>query len=335
MNNSSLQPFGKTRLNVSRIGLGMAALGRPGYINLAHAEDLNWDYEVEKMEANAHRVLDFAWQHGIRYFDAARSYGKAEQFLGSWLNKRTISPAEVTVGSKWGYTYTADWQVSAEKHEVKEHTLPVLDRQWRESRHNLNQHLNIYHIHSATLDSGVLENEAVLRKLLELKMQGVIIGLSLSGSGQSDTLRKALQVKFDGDLLFGSVQVTFNLLEPSTAPLLQEASEAGMGIIVKEAVANGRLTSRNDDPSFTSKKKMLIDKAEELNTTIDALSIAFVLSHPFVSVVLSGATTADQFLSNLQAQNLKIPDGSFDNLVHSVKENPDEYWNNRKKLEWN
>ncbi|MGB5748926.1 MAG: aldo/keto reductase, partial [Desulfobacterales bacterium] len=42
------------------------------------------------MEAQAHRVLDSAWDAGIRYFDAARSYGKAEDFLHSWLAKRGI-----------------------------------------------------------------------------------------------------------------------------------------------------------------------------------------------------------------------------------------------------
>jgi hypothetical protein len=45
-----------------------------------------------------------------RYFDAARSYGRAEEFLGGWLAARGIGPQEVVVGSKWGYVYTANWQ---------------------------------------------------------------------------------------------------------------------------------------------------------------------------------------------------------------------------------
>jgi aryl-alcohol dehydrogenase-like predicted oxidoreductase len=45
-----------------------------------------------------------------RYFDAARSYGRAEEFLGGWLAARGIAPQEVVVGSKWGYVYTANWQ---------------------------------------------------------------------------------------------------------------------------------------------------------------------------------------------------------------------------------
>ena len=129
-----LRPFGHTGINVTPLGLGLAALGRPGYINLGHAQDLRQSYAVADMEAAAAAVLDAAWAAGIRYFDAARSYGRAEEFLGRWLQQRAIEPGTVAVGSKWGYTYTADWQVQADKHEVKDHSLPVLQRQIRESR---------------------------------------------------------------------------------------------------------------------------------------------------------------------------------------------------------
>jgi aryl-alcohol dehydrogenase-like predicted oxidoreductase len=109
----NLEQFGSTDLMVSPLGLGLAALGRPGYITLNHAADLNRNYDVSAMEAHAHSVLDAAWNAGIRYFDAARSYGRAEDFLGSWLRSRDITATDVTVGSKWGYTYTADWQVES------------------------------------------------------------------------------------------------------------------------------------------------------------------------------------------------------------------------------
>src|SRR3954471_14316652 len=103
--------LGMTGLDVSRIGLGLAALGRPGYINLGHAADLGGEHEVTAMEARAHAVLDAAWDAGVRYYDAARSYGRAEEFLARWLAARRIDPEGVAVGSKWGYTYTAGWRV--------------------------------------------------------------------------------------------------------------------------------------------------------------------------------------------------------------------------------
>src|SRR4051794_3608559 len=96
--------------NLARFGLGLAALGRPGYINLGHAADLSAGHDPDAMRRNAHAVLDAAYDSGVRYFDAARSYGRAEEFLADWLRRLALSPDTVFVASKWGYTYTADWR---------------------------------------------------------------------------------------------------------------------------------------------------------------------------------------------------------------------------------
>src|SRR5262245_54291444 len=184
----NLAPLGKAGLQVSRIGLGLAALGRPGYINLGHADDLERNYDPAAMEAHCHAVLDAASAAGIRYFDAARSYGNAEAFLASWIKSRQIDPKKVTVGSKWGYTYTANWQVAVDRHEVKEHSLEVLKRQYSESTALLGQNLNLYQIHSATLESGVLDNTAIIEELKRLRATGLKIGLTLSGPRQAETL---------------------------------------------------------------------------------------------------------------------------------------------------
>ena len=330
-----LRQLGTSGLMVTPMGLGLAALGRPGYINLGHADDLDENYEVEAMEAHTHRVLDAAWEEGIRYFDAARSYGRAEQFLASWLRSRQIAPEDVTIGSKWGYTYTAGWQVDAEKHEVKEHTLPVLQRQTKESREHLGQQLDLYQIHSATLDSGVLDNRPVLDELARLRAEeGLRIGLSLSGERQADTLWKTLEIHYDGQLLFNSVQATWNLLERSATPALQAAHEAGMGVIIKEALANGRLTPRNDDPAFSDKMLLLRTVAQELQTTIDALALAAVLAQPWATLVLSGAATVEHLRSNAQAVALTIPPDTLARLDPLLEE-PEAYWQTRSGLEWN
>lgn len=323
--------LGQSGLQVTRLGLGLAALGRPGYINLGHAADLNHDYDAAAMETHAHQVLDAAWELGLRYFDAARSYGRAEAFLSSWLHSRQIDPAQVVVGSKWGYTYTAGWQVQAEKHEVKEHSRPVLQRQITESRALLGDYLKLYQIHSATLESGVLENREVLDELARLRDGGLHIGLSLSGLRQAETLEKALTIRYDGALLFAAAQLTFNLLETSVAAAAHEAYDAGMGIIVKEALANGRLTSRNDDPAFASQRAMLEEYAAAHYTTLDAYALAFVLAQPWASLVLSGAATVEQVQLNAAALSIQPGPHDFPNLA----EPPEAYWQTRSGLDWN
>lgn len=138
--------LGNSGLVVSRIGLGLAALGRPGYINLGHASDLRGDLGVPAIEARAFAVLDAAYESYVRYFDAARSYGRAEEFLARWMAARGIAPDGVIVGSKWGYTYTAGWRVEADRHEVKDHSLANLRRQVAESRSLLGALLGLYQI---------------------------------------------------------------------------------------------------------------------------------------------------------------------------------------------
>src|SRR5262249_40137417 len=149
-----------------------------------------------------HAVLDAARQMGVRYFDAARSYGRAEYFLSSWLTSRQIAPDAVTVGSKWGYTYTAEWRVAARQHEVKDHSLTVLTRQLAESRDLLGRQLKLYQIHSTTLESGVLDDADVLSTLARLRAEGLKIGLTLSGPRQRATLERAMEVVIDNQRLF-------------------------------------------------------------------------------------------------------------------------------------
>lgn len=326
--------FGATGLRVTPLGLGLAALGRPGYINLGHGDDLNGEYDVAAMQRHAHTVLDEAWRLGLRYFDAARSYGRAEQFLGTWLKAREISRDAVVVGSKWGYTYTAGWQVEAEAHEVKEHSLVVLEHQWDESRAHLDGYLKLYQIHSATFESGVLRNQLVLNRLARLKAGGTAIGLTLSGATQAAVLAEALRVEVDGARLFDTVQVTWNLLEPSAGTALAEAHAAGMGVIVKEALANGRLTPRNADPSFASRLSLLQQQAGRLGTSVDALALAAALAQPWAGVVLSGAATVEQLRSNVAALAVAWDDEAA-SALSSLAEPADAYWQTRAALPWN
>lgn len=331
------QKLGNSHLSFTPMGLGLAALGRPGYINLGHGDDLKSNHDVRVMETRAHDVLDAAWEAGIRYFDAARSYGKAEEFLQSWLQKRNVDASSVTIGSKWGYTYTADWQVNVEKgkkHEVKEHSLTVLQRQIKESRELFGEQLNLYQIHSTTLESGVLSNTPVLTELANLRNDGLAIGFSVTGTGQAETIERALEITFDGVLLFSTVQASWNVLEQSVTSALQMAHDAGLGVIVKEGLANGRLTTRNTTPDFQKQMTLLQNLAKEQNSTVDALALAAVINQPFVDIVLSGAASVAHLQSNIQALQIDWNDSLADTLQELV-EPVASYWHTRSQLAWN
>ena len=406
-----MRTLGATGLPVSALGLGLAALGRPGYINLGHAGDVG-DTHVEAMERHAHEVLDAAYEGGVRYFDAARSYGRAEAFLGSWLRRRGLSRDDVTVGSKWGYTYTADWRVDVDEHEVKDLTVSTLRCQlgetraligehlalyqihsatiesgvlddaarsygraeaflsswlrrrgfthddvtvgskwgytytadWRvdvdehevkdlsvstlrrqlgETRALIGEHLALYQIHSATLESGVLDDAEIREELARLREEGVRVGFTATGPRQAATIERALEVGG-----FDAVQATWNVHERAATDALAAAHEAGLGVIVKEALANGRLTERGDaDGRLTA-------AARERGTTPDALALAAVLARPWVDVVLSGAATVDTVRSNLAALEAQW-DARAEEELAALEEPADEYWERRSELAWN
>jgi aryl-alcohol dehydrogenase-like predicted oxidoreductase len=305
----------------AQIGLGLAALGRPGYINLGHGDDVE-DTAAPRMERAAHDVLDAAYDAGVRAFDAARSYGRAEAFLATWLEHRGLGRDDVQVSSKWGYAYTAGWRVDADEHEVKELTAAQLRRQWAETSDLLDGHVRLYQIHSATVESGVLEDEEVRAELAGLRERGVRVGLTVTGAGQAETIERALEVGG-----FDSVQATWNLHERSTSGALAGAHDAGLHVMVKEALANGRLTARGGDPALAA-------AARERGTTEDAVALAAALAQPWADLVLSGAATVAQLQSNLAAREL-VWDDELERRLASLHEGPGEYWEARARLPWN
>ena len=319
-----------------KLGLGLAALGRPGYVTLNHSADLGHNHDPAAMESHAHEVLDAAFDAGIRYIDAARSYGKAEDFLASWLRKRAIKPGEITVASKWGYTYTANWSTRAERHEIKEHSLPAFERQLAESLERLGAHLSLYQIHSVTAESKTLEDNALVDAIAALKDRGIRTGLSVSGPGQSVAIQRAIEVRRDGARVFDSVQATWNVLERGAESALDDAHSAGMKVVLKEVLANGRLTSRNQptDDLFAPSLARLGEIAEQMETTIDMLALGAALARPWADIVLSGAATVQQIRSTAAAAGIAF-DARAEESLRSLAIPSADYWSARSLFSWN
>jgi aryl-alcohol dehydrogenase-like predicted oxidoreductase len=307
------------------LGLGLAAVGRPAYINLGRESDLPVDRSVDALRDRTHELLDAAYAQGVRYFDAARSYGRAEEFLADWLRTRPDID-DVVIGSKWGYTYTADWRTDAEEHEVKDHSVTTYERQHAETAELLGDRLDLYQIHSVTPDSPALTDKELHAKLAEAAAQGLTIGFSTSGPAQADAIRAALTVTVDGEPLFRTVQATYNALETSAAPALAEAHDAGLTVIVKEAMANGRLAGPQAPEAVRA-----IAEAAELGA--DAIALALILRQPWAGVVLSGAATINQLVSNLHAAVVDLDDEQVARLA-ALAEEPGAYWERRGQLPW-
>ena len=298
-----------------RLGLGLAALGRPAYINVGRAE-LPADRSVAAMRAATWDVLDHAYAAGVRWVDTARSYGRAEEFLATWLAQR--APADVTVSSKWGYAYVGDWRLDAPVHEVKEHSLARFSTQWAESQALLGSRLALYQVHSLTPDSPLFVDLALQDALAALPTR---VGFSTSGPRQADTVRRALELSRHGTPVFTAVQSTWNVLEPSVGPALAEAHDAGAHVLLKEVLANGRLAV---DPPPALADAVTADAGP------DAVALAAALAQPWANTVLLGPAGPDQLRSNLAALTVVSDPAAFADLATE----PDDYWRERGALTW-
>lgn len=322
-----LVPLGHTGLLVSAIGLGLAGLGRPAYMTFDRDADLGGDRTVAAMRRRCHSMLDAAYAAGVRYVDAARSYGLAEQFVRTWCDDRRLGEHALTIGSKWGYQYIGGWRLDATVHEVKSLSAGALRAQLAQTRAMLGSRLSLYQIHSATLESGVLEDRAVIAELLRLRECGTCVGLTVTGPRQPEMIRAALDVRGDGVPIFQTVQATWNLLEPSAGAALAEAHAAGCGVIVKEVLANGRLTTRR---AAADRMRAVMDHAAHAGCTVETLAIAAALQQPWADVVLSGALTPAQLHAALAALDVAGESAA----APIIAEPAESYWRRRAAVPW-
>ncbi|HEX9600837.1 MAG TPA: aldo/keto reductase [Mariniflexile sp.] len=312
------------------LGLGMAAIGRPHYINIRTNTVAKSD--VNELKANGFKVLDTAYNLGIRYFDTAPGYGLAEALLIDWLaDKKDTS---IQVGTKWGYTYTANFDKNAMVHEVKEHSISKLKEQWQVSK-KLLPFLTTYQIHSATLETGVLENAEVLNQLAYLKREHRInIGISTTGNNQVEVIKKALEISVDGKSLFDTFQSTYNILDQSVLSVSNALKQEGKKLIIKEALANGRIFRNKSFPAYHNLYDILESLSSKYGVGVDAIALRFCQETIPESMVLSGASTVHQLQENLKANTIVLNEEDRV-LLKSFGVEPVAYWNERKQLQWN
>ncbi len=308
-------------MHVHRLGLGLAAVARPAYITSGR-DRLGATRSADELRSRSRELIDAAYAAGIRYLDVARSYGRAEEFLAGWLADHP-GIDDVEVGSKWGYRYVGDWRIDADVHEVKDHSLAAFTDQVEQTRALLGDRLDVYHVHSATLETGVLDDDRVHRAMAGLRESGVRLGISTSGPAQAEVIRRALDVQVDGERLFTSLQSTWNPLEPSAGPALADAASTGARVILKEVFANGRLAPGPDAHPGASAA------AERLGVPLDRVAVAAALANPWAWRVLLGPVDTDQLASNVAGADVAAPEELVD-----LREPPARYWATRSARAW-
>lgn len=196
------RPFGRTGLNVPRLGYGAAAAGHP---------------ELPETEARA--LLNGALDAGAALIDTARSYGLSEERIGRHLSHRR---AEFVLSTKVGYGVPGrpDWTGPTVEEGI-DLALRKLDTDV----------IDIVHLHSCPGD--VLRKGEVVEALARAREAGKIRVAAYSGDGG------ALEWAVDSGR-FGGIQTSVNLCDLASEEngTVGRAAERGIGVLAKRPLAN-------------------------------------------------------------------------------------------------
>lgn len=252
----STRPLGNTGIEVSPIGLGTVKFGRNQDVKYPKAFAIPEDLEVEKL-------LDQARDLGINLLDTAPAYGSSEQRLGRLLKNRDYWVLGTKVGEEF-VSGKSFFDFSAE------HTRHSVERSLR----NLNtDYLDYVLIHSDGNDLHILQQTDVAETLLQLKEEGKIRAVGMSGKTVEGGTLAAEQL----DILM----VAYNPSHNEEEPVLDKALELNRGVLIKKALNSGHL---GDGESRSSED-----------------NLKFVFSHKAVSSVIIGTINPDHLRANVVA----------------------------------
>lgn len=286
---------------VSEIGLGAWQLGA------------DWGAVSDE---RAHAILTAAASAGIRFIDTADVYGagRSESRIGAFYADRSDRPMIATkIGRLAGYP--------------NEYSLALFRRCCIESARRLRQDtLDLVQLHC--VPTAVLRSGEVFDWLRTLQAEGLIRRF---GASVESTEEARICLAQTG---IASIQVIYNLLrQHPIADIFDEAMQRGVAVIVRLPLSSGLLADRfTDNTQFPSDDHRNYNRdgaAFHVGETFSGIplregirlvaglrshcpagwtmaqfALRFILDHPAVTVVIPGASRAEQVASNATASAL-------------------------------
>jgi myo-inositol catabolism protein IolS len=301
--------LGGTGLAVSVIGTGTWQMSG------------EWGQTFTQREVD--RLLGRARELGVNLVDSAECYGDhlAEQLIGAAIRQRRD---DWVIATKFGHQFHPEAMGQDRWSPVtvrSDHWTPqeVIGQLEASLRALGTDHVDLYQAHSAP--DVVIEDDGLWEALHRQVAKGRIrhLGLSVSG-GDLEQARRA------GQLGAGVLQVGYNRLDRTAEEgLFQLCLDQGLGVMVREPLANGYLSGKYrpgagitgardwrsaGDPAEAQRRLELV---EDINRTevpqgmaMAQWAIGWCLQHPAVSCVVAGARSVEQVQSNAAAADLDL-----------------------------
>ena len=272
--------LGKTGLEVTRLGLGLAEV---------------WRHESVGNVTDAERVLNSTLDRGINFLDTAPCYGSTEEIIGKTIPHRRSEYILATkcghaVGGATGQPWTP---------EVLEESID------RSLRRMGTDYIDLLQLHSC--DVGVLERGEVIEVLAKAREAGKTRFVGYSGDNE------AARWAVDSGL-FDTLQTSLNLVDQhARTRLLGPAESKGMGIIIKRPVANN-VWGRDTPPWIQIRD--YIERAQVMSRMGPVpgepddpilLAIGFVFAHPEVDTAIVGTSNHEHLLSDIDIVERRLP----------------------------
>ena len=277
--------FGRTDLNVSRLGFGGSPLG-----------DVFGPADPEEGKRAVHLAID----HGINFFDVAPYYGRtlAEERLGQAVAGRRH---EVLLATKCGRYGQAEFDFSAQR------TALSIDESLRRLR---TDYVDLLQVHDVEFGDVQQITGETLPAMRQLQQEGKTRYIGITGYSLKTLLRIAQAFPVDTILSYCRYSLMIQDMDDVLTPFAQEE---GIGLINASPLHMGVLTGAGP-PGWHPAPAQVLDagrKAAEYcrlhGADLSALALSFSLHHPYVSSTLVGMSTVKQV-----AANLRVLDGHLD-----------------------
>ena len=302
--------LGNTGFYVSEICLGTMTFGGKGFFAAVGQVD----------QATATALVARALEAGVNFIDTADVYseGLSESLLGNALKEIGVNRSDVVIATKvYGRMGAGPNDAGLSRGHILDAVEASLERLQTD-------HIDLYQVHAQDSDTPV---EEVMEALNDLVRRGLVRYVGAS-NWQAWRIMKAQGIADKRGLArFESLQAYYSIagrdLERDIAPMLDDQK---MGLMVWSPLAGGILSGKfrrdAEGPEGARRSKFdfppvdkdlaftLADAMREIGAAHGAsaarVALAWVLSRPFVTSVITGVKTLDQLNDNLAAADLVL-----------------------------